>query len=51
MERDLVVASWNSPGRSVQIVYEHVEGAPSWWVSDEEASQSFINAMGVRLDG
>lgn len=24
-------------------------GAPSWWVSDEEASQSFLAAMGVRL--
>lgn len=25
------------------------EAAPSWWEGDEEASDSFLEAMGVRL--
>jgi hypothetical protein len=31
-------------------VFEQEEGAPAWWRGDEDASASFLAAMGVNLD-
>jgi len=44
---ELDVASWSSP-ISVKVVPTVKEG-PWWWHGDEDASQSFLAAMGVDL--
>lgn len=44
----LDVASWSSP-LSAGVVRTVTEG-PAWWHGDEDASQSFLGAMGVVLE-
>lgn len=45
----LSVRDWNVPGGARRRVV--VEGAPSWWDGDEDASQQFLASMGVMIDG
>jgi hypothetical protein len=50
---DLGVSGWWLPGQQPADHRAGVPpaqtGAPAWWKGDEEASQSFLTAMGVRL--
>jgi len=46
----LGVAGWGLPG-SVPREVVREEGAPWWWESEAEASDSFLASMGVVLDG
>lgn len=49
LDAALGVAAWPGPLPPARVV--PVEpGAPAWWHGDEEASQSFLAAMGVHLD-
>lgn len=57
LDEDLLVASWPLAGGYVRpraaTAAQDVEDVPgltppSWWRDDEEASQSFFGAMGVR---
>lgn len=44
----LGVTGWETPyRRSVRYVRE--PGVPSWWHGDEDASQTFLTAMGVKI--
>jgi hypothetical protein len=45
LDDPLGVEDWPRPGR--EAVGEIVEGAPSWWRGEEEASASFLRSMGV----
>lgn len=49
-DADLGVSAWALPGRE-RSEPEPVQdpGAPWWWTSAEEASQSWLTAMGVNL--
>jgi hypothetical protein len=46
----LDVASWPLPGEPVKESTPHEAGAPWWWQGAEEASGSFLKAMGVTLE-
>jgi hypothetical protein len=52
LDRDLGVSEWRLAGvtapeaRVVEVDGEELR-APTWWRGDEEASQSFLGAMGV----
>lgn len=51
---ELGVSAWGVlPGKAVEPAAPRVteDGLkiPSWWVDDEEASQSFLNGQGVAL--
>jgi hypothetical protein len=52
-DRDLSVLRWQVPGGGNKYAEVEVEaGAPSWWVDDEEASQSALasmRAMGAKV--
>lgn len=48
-DNDLMVRTWRVPGSVEAPVDTRPEGAPAWWESDEEASQSFLVAQGVVL--
>lgn len=48
-DNDLEVAQWRTPFTAEPDTDDRPEGAPSWWVSDEEASGSFLASMGVQL--
>ncbi len=50
LDRNLEVGSWRVPGWD-GLARELPDGAPAWWRGDEEASQSFLRAMGVQLEG
>lgn len=56
LDRSLEVATWRTPATPATTVERKVdiEGdeftAPAWWRGDEDASQSFLAAMGVTLD-
>jgi len=45
LEREYA-AVWSAPTRPV---VPREPGAPDWWTGPEEASESFLQAMGVRL--
>jgi hypothetical protein len=49
-DADLGVSAWALPGREHRDI-EPVQdpGAPWWWAGAEDASQSWITAMGVTL--
>lgn len=47
----LGVAVWRMPGAPERLVEEKDPGAPWWWTGDEEASQGFLQQVGVTLDG
>lgn len=45
-DRDMAITSWQLPGGAYVPV--NVEaGTPSWWHGDEDASQSFLQSVGV----
>lgn len=46
----LSVRGWGAPGRPMVEVERTGSNAPWWWQGDEEASQSFLTAMGVKLE-
>lgn len=48
-DRALNVHDWTTPGGARKRVI--IEGAPSWWNGDEDASQQFLASMGVMMDG
>jgi hypothetical protein len=53
LDSDLGVAIWETPGKvsnEETPIQRHEEEGPSWWHGDEEASQIFLGAMGVRLE-
>jgi hypothetical protein len=48
LDRQLSVARWRVPGVRVQSRRPEIDpSAPYWWDGDEDASQSFFQAMGV----
>lgn len=51
-DADLGVSAWAVPGRERKTVETKPDsGAPWWWTGAEDASQSFLTAMGVSLGG
>lgn len=48
LDNDLMVRLWRTDDEPLPKVDD--DGAPSWWGGDEDASASFLGAMGVRLD-
>jgi hypothetical protein len=50
LDAALCVAAWPAPGiRRARPAEPTEPGAPAWWHGDEDASQSFLDAMGVQL--
>lgn len=45
----LSVGGWTVPGREPRKVKARDPRAPWWWTTDEDASDSFLQAMGVTL--
>lgn len=51
-DEELGVSRWKTPGSGgTQEQKTRIPGAPIWWDDDEEASDSFLRAHGVILDG
>jgi hypothetical protein len=50
LDATLGVAGWPGPGQPARTASAVEPGAPPWWHGDEDASQSFLAAMGVRLE-
>jgi hypothetical protein len=49
-DASLGVSAWALPGRDRREPEPQQDpGAPWWWTSDEDASQSFLASMGVTL--
>lgn len=48
-DSSLMVRGWAVPGRERLETTPRDPGAPWWWESAEEASGSFLKAMGVNL--
>lgn len=48
-DHSLNVSRWVTPITETKPEEPRPDGAPDWWVSDEEASQSFLTNMGVAL--
>lgn len=46
-----VSATWSVPGREMHQTDTENADKPWWWEGDEDASQNFLRAMGVTLDG
>lgn len=46
LDNALGVTGWPTPG-GARYVIEREPGAPSWWLGEEEASQSFLASAGV----
>lgn len=46
LDQQLEVARWRLPGGAYR-QRSDVSNAPAWWRGDEDASQSFLHAMGV----
>lgn len=52
IDADLGVSAWAVPGRARRAMESTPDdGAPWWWRGAEDASQSFLAAMGVTLNG
>jgi hypothetical protein len=50
LDQTLEVARWSVPGGGTtfrQRLREREPNAPDWWLGDEDASQSFMESMGV----
>jgi hypothetical protein len=45
----LSVAGWAVPGSGPKRVKQRDPKAPWWWTDEEDASDSFLKAMGVSL--
>lgn len=51
-DADLGVSAWATPGHARRALEPTSDdGAPWWWTGAEDASQSFLVAMGVTLNG
>lgn len=50
-DAQLGVGGWGTPSSDMRPVEARDPSAPWWWHGDEDASQSFLTAMGVNLDG
>jgi hypothetical protein len=49
-DQQLNVMTWKTPSGAEPVYDEdRPKGAPDWWISDEEASQSFLRDRGVPL--
>lgn len=46
LDTSLQVGAWQLPGGAYR-QRQVTSGAPSWWRGDEDASQTFLHAMGV----
>jgi len=46
LDNQLKVGSWQLPGGAYRR-RQRVDSVPSWWRGDEDASQTFLHAMGV----
>lgn len=46
LDNTLNVGAWNLPGGAYR-QRQVVPNAPHWWRGDEDASQTFLHAMGV----
>jgi hypothetical protein len=47
-DNELGVAGWGTPGAPMKAEFDERDpDAPSWWVDDEDASQTFLSSMGV----
>lgn len=46
LDQQLKVSSWRTPGGAYR-QRQRVPDAPAWWRGDEDASQTFLHAMGV----
>ena len=56
LNRELGVNDWSTPFATSNITKPLAIdapglNAPAWWHGDEEASQSFLQAMGIHLNG
>lgn len=49
-DNSLSVSVWRVSREQEQKADTRDPSAPAWWVSDEEASDSFLASMGVVLD-
>lgn len=49
LDETLSVAGWAVPGSEVKRVKLRDPKAPWWWTNAEDASSSFLKAMGVSL--
>lgn len=49
LDNELGVLQWRTPFTADPETDDRPDGAPSWWVNDEEASGSFLAGMGVQL--
>lgn len=47
IDKKLSVLNWSVPGGHYVERPKAPGGPPDWWQDDEEASQSFLEAMGV----
>lgn len=45
----LGVSGWAVPARKARVVPKRDPRAPWWWESDQDASESFLKSMGVKL--
>lgn len=53
-DNSIGVRAWRMPGQVLKPEIEEAlsePGAPSWWMGEEDASQSFLKSMGVVFDG
>lgn len=46
LDQQLEVGSWRVPGGAYR-QRQTVPSTPAWWRGDEDASQTFLHAMGV----
>lgn len=53
LDQELDTSAWHVPGGpEVKATPREKEpGAPSWWRGDEDASQMFLQSMGVVIQG
>lgn len=49
LDHALMVPGWAVPGREPRETTPRDPGAPWWWESAQEASDSFLKSMGVVL--
>lgn len=50
LAQELGAGGWAVPGQRRRPEPEREPGTPPWWHGDEEASQSFLAAVGLRLE-
>lgn len=53
-DADLGVSAWRTPGHRAALAATAAPrdpAAPPWWHGDNDASSTFLESMGVTLDG